>query len=119
MKNYLPYSPENPVQITSEMHEILDGQIWLDHVPLFDSLKIDGFVQFDKLSNLTQNGFYIDYKADERYLTATGIVYFLPVHEGQKVVCNYLAVGTLVTASDLNEIRERLERLERLTESSS
>lgn len=112
MKNYLPYCPENPVQIRDEIHEILDGQIWLEHVPLKDSLQIADFVQFDKLSNLTQNGFYIDYKADDRYLTATGIVYFLPTHEGRKVSCSYLAVGTLVTASDLNEIRERLERLD-------
>ena len=112
MKKYLPYNPDNPVLIQGETHEVLDGQIWLDHVPLKDSLKIEGFVQFDELNALTQNGFYIDYKAADRYLTATGIVYFLPAHEGRVLSCSYLAVGTLVTASDLNEINERLTNLE-------
>lgn len=108
MKTYHPYAPYEPKEVVGEVHKIQDGQILLDHIPFENSIVIDGFKQ-THVASLPENTFFCPYGADQLYREASCIVYFNPIHNGQTVVVDYLQVGTIITAEDLNEIKAHLE----------
>lgn len=108
MKHYNAYAPYEPTEILGEVHTIKDGQILLDHIPFENSIEIAGFRQTET-ANLLPNQFFCLYGADQYYRESNCIIYFNPVHEGETVSVDYLQVGTIITAKDLNEIKEHIE----------
>ena len=108
MKTYRPYSPHAPVQITGERHMIQDSFIVLNDIPYENSIDIAGFKQTSS-TNLQQNQFFCNYGADYLYRESNCIVYFHGSQNGKIVSVDYLSVGTIVTANDLNEIKAHLE----------
>ena len=108
MKYYHAYAPYNPQEVLGELHEIQAGQIVLKNIPFENSIDIDGFRQSNNV-DLAENQFYCAYGADQLYRESNCIVYFHPVHNGERVRVNYLQVGTVLVAEDLNEIKAHLE----------
>ena len=108
MKTYYPYDPTSPREIIGEFQTIQDGCILLNHIPYKNSIEIAGFVQVDS-AYLLPHQFRCDYGDDLYYREANCIVYFNDQHNGEHVVVNYLCVGTIIIAEDLNEIKEHIE----------
>lgn len=109
MDTYFPYDPDNPQAVSAERHEIDKGMIRLRHIPKAGSLVIDGFTETDNPLNIQSNQFFCYYAADRLYREANRLVYFNRGLHGQRVTCSYLAVGTPVTADDMNEIKDFME----------
>lgn len=109
MKHYFPYDPDNPQVVTGERHEIDKGVIRLFHIPKVGSLTIDGFTETDNPLNIQSNQFFCYYAADRLYREANRLVYFNRGLHGQRVTCSYLAIGTPVTADDMNEIKDFMD----------
>ena len=106
MKTYYAYDLESIVAIQGEEHRIIGGQIRLDHIPKEGTLEVRGFVEGSDASNLTANQFYCNYRKDTLYREANRIVYFYKGRSGQTVYCSYIAIGSPVTADDMNEIND-------------
>lgn len=105
MKLFFPYDTEKPSTVIGEEHTVVGGKIRLLHIPLKDSLVINGFAQ---ASNRAVNigEFYCNFRPDSAYREADRVVYFHPNHNFQTVTVSYKAVGSPVTAEDMNEIRD-------------
>lgn len=113
MQTYYPYNIDDPQPVTEQL--IIDGGlIRLRHIPKAGTLTIDGFTEVDSPINLQSNQFFCYYAADSLYREANRLVYFYRGLSGQRVTCHYGAVGTPITAEDLNEINARITRLEQL-----
>lgn len=112
MKTYYPYDPYNPKPITSEVQQVIGGQIRLDHVPKKGTLQIYGYDEAESAVDLLPAQFYCHYADDTLYRDANRTVYFWHGRSGQYVTCSYMAVASPVTAEDMNEINERLTSLE-------
>lgn len=108
MKTYYPYAPYSPEEVLGELHTITDGCIVLKNIPFENSIDIEGFKQTNSV-NLEENQFYCAYGADQLYRESNCTVYFHPAHNGEKVRVDYLHVGTVLDANDLNEIKAHLE----------
>lgn len=108
MKQYWPYEPSKPKAIYGEVHRIEDGMILLNHIPFLNSIEIDGFKQTNSVS-IQPGQFYCAYGEDLYYRESNCIVKFHERHNGQTVSVDYLQVGTIITANDMNEIKEHLE----------
>lgn len=109
-KTYFPYNPAEPVEIIGEVHTIEDGVILLDHIPFENSIRIPDFVQTDSVSILPHQ-FRCEYGSDLYYRESNCLVYFNEQMNGTRVVVSYLCVGTIIIASDLNEIKRHLENV--------
>ena len=109
MKNYYPYKISAPVEINGEVHEIENGKIILDHIPLVDSIRIAGFAQVNSFINIPADKFFCYYAEDTFYRDANCLVLFNVSNNGRSVSVNYKAVGTVVTSDDMNEIKQHLE----------
>ena len=108
MKTYYPYDAANPKPIYGEQHTIQDGRILLDHIPYVNSIVIAGFKQ--TLSVVVQPGqFRCNYDTEDFYREADCTVYFNQQHDGESVSVDYLQVGTILIADDLNEVKAHLE----------
>ncbi len=112
MVNYFPYDPANPVAVTNEQHTIANSKIRLRHVPKEGTIQISGFTEKDSPASLQFNEFYCWYAADTLYRDSNRIVYFSSLRNGSVVNVNYSAVGTVVTADDMNEIKSHIENSE-------
>ena len=108
MKRYYPYAPNAPTPIYGEEHVIENGQILLNHIPLADSIEIEGFRQTNS-AVLVANQFYCAYGSEYYYREANCIVRFSELHNGETVRVKYQQVGTIITANDMNEIKAHLE----------
>lgn len=108
MKFYHGYSPYEPREVLGEVHTITNGCIVLKNIPFENSIDIAGFKQADT-ANLLPNQFYCAYGADQYYRESNCVVYFNPMHDGETVSVDYLQVGTIIIAQDLNEIKAHLE----------
>jgi len=108
MKHYYPYAPNAPTPIYGEEHVIENGQILLNHIPLADSIEIEGFRQTNS-AVLVANQFYCAYGSEYYYREANCIVRFNELHNGETVRVKYQQVGTIITANDMNEIKAHLE----------
>lgn len=107
MKRYYPYDKASRQRL-SETFIIADGAITLSHLPLKDSLEVEGFTATGS-ANVPQGYFFYNYSENTDYREATGVVKFNAADNGTTVTASYIAVGTLVTAADLNEIKAHLE----------
>lgn len=108
MKSYWPYSPSTPSMIYGEVHVIQNGQILLNHIPYTNSIEISGFSQTSSVS-LSPGQFYCAYGSEYYYREANCIVKFNAQHNGETVSVDYLQVGTIITANDMNEIKAHIE----------
>lgn len=108
MQTYYPYNIDDP-QLVTEQLIIKDGMIILRHIPKAGTLIIDGFKEVDSPINLQSNEFFCYYSADSLYREANRLVYFYRGLSGQRVTCHYGAVGTPITADDMNEIKAHLD----------
>ena len=108
MKSYWPYSPSTPSMIYGEVHVIQNGQILLNHIPYANSIEISGFSQTSSVS-LSPGQFYCAYGSEYYYREANCIVKFNAQHNGETVSVDYLQVGTIITANDMNEIKAHIE----------
>lgn len=108
MKTYFPYDVQNPRAIVGEVHTIEDGTILLKHIPYANSIEIEGFVQTDNMV-LLPHQLRCDYGTELNYRESSCLVYFNEVHNGLRVIVNYLCVGTIIIADDLNEIKAHLD----------
>ena len=104
MKNFYPYNLQSAQTVELEPHKIVGGKIRLNHIPKEGSLNVRGFVEAKNASNLQSNEFFCSYRADSQYREANCTVYFWSGRSGQTVYCSYIAIGTIVTADDMNEI---------------
>ena len=109
MTHYYPYDMANPVDITNEEHVVTNGQIRLRHVPLANSIIISGMVEKSTPNALQFNEFYCWYSEDSLYRDSNRLVYFNALKNNSTVRVSYKAVGTVVTADDMNEIKLHME----------
>lgn len=109
MKKYFPYELTKPAAVEDEQHQIVAGQIRLDHIPIEGTLTIRGFVEATSAANLQTNEFYCNYRRDTLYRESNRIVYFYRGRSGQVVYASYSAAGSPVTADDMNEIKDFME----------
>lgn len=109
MTHYYPYEISSPQKISGEVHTITGGTIRLRHVPKENSIQIAGFTQADSPASLQFNEFYCWYASDTLYRDSNRLVYFSNLRNGSTVSVDYYAVGTVVTADDMNEIKAHME----------
>lgn len=109
MEKYFPYDISSPQKKSGEVHTITGGTIRLRHVPKENSIQISGFTQADSPASLQFNEFYCRYASDTLYRDSNRIVNFSNLRNGSTVSVDYYAVGTVVTADDMNEIKAHME----------
>lgn len=108
MNTYYAFN-ENAVNSITETLTIADGQVRLRHIPQEGSVTIAGFVETNSLT-LSGNKFRVDYfDANGNYRDASRRIFFDSAKNGSTVTVNYTAVGTPVTADDMNEIKLHME----------
>ena len=108
MVRYLPYNPSSTVRVEESL-EVVDGKIFLRHIPKEGSIFIDGFTETDSLSP-EPNQFSCQYSLFTFYRDANRVLNFNDEHNGQTLDISYIAVGTVFTAEDANEIKEHLDK---------
>ena len=109
MVTYFAYDVTNPQAVTGERHTIENGRIRLRHTPVENSIKISNFTEVTSPAALHLNEFACLYSRETGYRESNRIVYFSSGHNGTTVLVNYYAVGTVVTADDMNEIKAHLD----------
>lgn len=109
MIEFHDYDPAHPFDVANETQTIANGKIILNYVPLQDSIKIDGFHAVQSKSELASGAFFIDYRAEDNYLSADGVVFFAAEDNGKTVTVNYKGVSTLLRANHMNEIKRFIE----------
>mgnify|MGYP002856431061 CR=1 FL=1 len=107
MVTYYAYNPLSTQQVTESL-QVADGKVQLRHIPKQGSINIDGFVETDSVF-VAANQFRCDYSLDSIYRDSNRLVLFNTTHNGQILTINYIAVGTVFTAQDANEIKAHLE----------
>lgn len=109
MEKYFPYDTSNPQSVVGETHTIKNGQVRLRHIPQENSIQIAGFTQADSPAALQFNEFYCWYASDTLYRDSNRLVYFSNLRNGSTVNVTYSAIGTVVIADDMNEIKAHME----------
>ena len=107
------FSPSTPWSVTGETKTIAsDGTIFLDYTPQNASLSIEGFTSTNDGGNQAAGEFYYDYAVSSNYKAATQIVYFNTSKAGTTVTVSYTAVGQVIKADQMNEIKSHMENTE-------
>ena len=107
MQNYHPFNPESTSTV-SETLTITNGQIQLRHIPRQSSVTIPGFIETTALV-VPAGRFRVDYfDANGEYRECSRKIYFNAADNGKSVSVGYSAVGTPVTAADMNEIKNHM-----------
>ena len=106
MERYLPYDPSSTVRVEEQI-SVRDNRAFLRHIPKEGSIQIDGFVEVDGAP--IGNQFFCDYATDSLYRDANRVIVFGSVDDFTFLTVNYIAVGTVVIADDMNEIKAHLE----------
>lgn len=107
------FSPSSPWSVTGETKIIgSDGTIFLDYTPQNGSLVISDFTYTESPNNIAAGQFYYDYAVSSNYKAATQIVYFNASKAGTSVTIAYTAVGQVIKADQMNEIKSHLENTE-------
>lgn len=109
MIEFHDYDPTHPFEVTDEAQTITDSKIILNYVPLQNSIEIGGYHAATSKSELASGTFFMDYHADDNYLSADGVVYFAAEDNGKTVTISYKGVSTLLRASHMNEIKRFIE----------
>ena len=105
METYHPFNPKSTI-LVEESFTIEDAQVTLRHVPKKNSIHIDGFTETD-YPTPEPNQFFCDYADDYRF--SSRILVFNPQNDNQEINVSYIAVGTVITSNDMNEIKAHLE----------
>ena len=106
MERYLPYDPSSTVRVEEQI-SVRDNRAFLRHIPKEGSIEIDGFTEVDGAPIGKQ--FFCDYAKDSLYRDANRVIVFGSVDDFTFLTVNYIAVGTVVIADDMNEIKAHLE----------
>ncbi|MBQ6758666.1 MAG: hypothetical protein IJP42_06215, partial [Selenomonadaceae bacterium] len=106
MERYLPYDPSSTVRVEEQI-SVRDNRAFLRHIPKEGSIEIDGFTEVDGAP--IGNQFFCDYAKDSLYRDANRVIVFGSVDDFTFLTVNYIAVGTVVTSDDMNEIKAHLE----------
>lgn len=107
MVRYLPFNPNSTMRV-EETATIQSGKVLLRHIPKPASIAIDGFLEVDSLFPKA-NQFSCQYAYDSMYRDANRVLHFNAANNNQTITVNYIAVGTVVTADDMNEIKAHME----------
>lgn len=109
MVKYFAYDPTDLHPVEDERHVIDNGMIRLRHVPVENSIKIDGFTEVNSPAGLQRNEFACLYSRETNYRESNRLLYFSTAHNNTVVEVSYKACGTPFTADDANEIKEHLD----------
>ncbi|MBQ4494217.1 MAG: hypothetical protein II968_00460, partial [Selenomonadaceae bacterium] len=107
MTHYYAYDTNSTVNV-SEPAQIQNAQITLRHIPKPNSITIANFTETTSLSPATGQ-FFCDYSPDTQFRDSNRLVHFNPADNGKSLTVNYVAIGTVFTADDANEIKAHLE----------
>ena len=107
MERYLPYNPSSTVRVEESLR-VKGGKVFLRHIPRQGSVVIEGFVETDSLLPM-ENQFSCQYALDSLYRDANRVLNFNAAHNGETLLISYIAVGTVFTADDANEIKAHME----------
>lgn len=105
--HYYPYDPQSTIRV-EETLRIAASKVFLRHIPKQGSVFIDGFTETDSLIPAAHQ-FSCDYALDSLYRDANRVLNFNATHNGETVIVSYIAIGTVWTADDANEIKAHLE----------
>ena len=106
METYLQFNPASTIRVEEQV-SVRDNRAFLRHIPKKGSVVIDGFTEVDGAPQANQ--FYCDYATDSLYRDANRVLHFGQVDDFTFLTVNYIAVGTVVTADDMNEIKAHME----------
>lgn len=107
MNTYYAYDTES-TQSVSETLTITNGQVQLRHIPRQSSVTIPGFIETTALV-VPAGRFRVDYfDSSSEYREASRRIYFNAADNGKSISIGYNAVGTPVTAADMNEIKNHM-----------
>ena len=107
MTHYYAYDTNSTVNV-SEPAQIQNAQITLRHIPKPNSITIANFTETTSLSPATGQ-FFCDYSPDTQFRDSNRLVHFNPADNGKSLTVNYVAIGTVFTADDANEIKAHME----------
>ena len=108
MDAYYPYNPDS-TQAVQEATTLTSTTLQLRYIPKEASVRIMGFVETNSLV-VSQGHFRVDYfGASGDYRDSSRCIYFNEADIGRDVNVEYVAVGTPVTAADMNEIKLHME----------
>lgn len=106
MVRYLPYDPSSTIRVEEQI-SVVDNKAFLRHIPKKGSVMIDGFTEVDGAPVGKQ--FFCDYATDTLYRDANRVLLFGSVDDYELLSVSYIAIGTVITADDMNEIKAHLE----------
>ena len=106
MQSYLPYNPQSTIRVEEQI-QVADNKAFLRHIPKEGSIQIDGFAETDN-PDPASGQFFCDYATDTLYRDANRIIHFGSVDSAALTV-SYIAIGTVITADDMNEIKAHME----------
>ena len=107
IERYQSYNPDSIVRV-EETLKVTNKKIFLRHIPKQGSVVIEGFIETDSLMP-AQNQFSCQYALDSLYRDANRVLNFNVAHNGEMLTISYIAVGTVITADDMNEIKAHME----------
>ena len=114
MNLYYPYDPSSTIRV-EEKATVTDRMVFLRHIPKQGSIEITDFwgdpAGIIETTNRepAKNRFFCDYALDSLYRDANRTLIFNSFNEGDMLTFTYTAIGTVITADDLNEIKAHLE----------
>lgn len=107
MQSYLPYNPQSTIRVEEQI-QVADNKAFLRHIPKEGSIQIDGFTETDN-PDPASGQFFCDYAKDTLYRDANRVLRFHGVDDFTQITVSYIAIGTVITADDMNEIKAHLE----------
>lgn len=108
METYHAYNTNASTRL-NETLTVNNGYIQLRHIPLKGSIVINNFLETNSFVNIGLNEFFCAYSLETYYRDANRLVLFNPNNDGKSLNVSYVAVGTPVTADDMNEIKSHIE----------
>lgn len=108
MDHYYEYNLYSTTRIEEEGIIADGGLLQLRHIPKYRSVVVENFEETDSLS-LTLNQFRVSYSLDTYQRESNRMLFFNPAHDGLKIKVSYITCGTVILASELNEIKAHLE----------
>ncbi|MBD3878236.1 MAG: hypothetical protein SR1Q5_00920 [Quinella sp. 1Q5] len=107
MTHYHPYDPLSTIRV-KEIVPVIDAKAILRHIPKKGSIHIYGFNETSS-DEPQDNQFFCDYALDSLYRDSNRVLVFNPTLADQNLVVDYIAIGTVFTSDDANEIKAHLE----------
>ena len=114
MEMYISYNLESTARV-EEKATVTDRKVYLRHIPKQGSIEITDFwgdpAGIIETTNRepAKNRFFCDYALDSLYRDANRTLIFNSFNEGDMLTFTYTAIGTVITADDMNELKAHLE----------